>query len=61
MDEADIAQRSIDAYAQNPMKKPEGPRPRGYCLNCGPDAPLPHPERWCDGDCQEDWTKRNRR
>ena len=42
-------------------KKPEGPNPVGYCLTCGPDVPLPHPQRWCDAECREDWDIANRR
>lgn len=61
MDEVDVAQANIDAYTRNPKKKPEGPRAVGYCLNCGPDEPLPQPMRWCDGDCFSDWSKRNRK
>ena len=28
----------------------------GYCLNCG--EALPEPMRWCDTDCQHDWSRR---
>lgn len=57
-DIADAAQVQIDAMTNNPPRRPEGPRPVGYCLNCGPDEPLPLPQRWCDGDCQHDWSRR---
>lgn len=36
-------------------RKPEGPKPTGYCLNCG--ETLQPGQRWCDADCLEDWEK----
>lgn len=63
-DEADITSNNEefnhlqDLYVS---RKPEGPQPRGHCLNCGPDAELPYPMRWCDQDCQDDWQQRQRR
>lgn len=41
-------------------RKPEGPAETGHCLNCGPDAPLPPGQRWCDTDCRDDWEARQR-
>jgi hypothetical protein len=33
----------------------------GYCLNCGPEVKLPEGQRWCDGDCRDDWEKERAR
>lgn len=38
------------------QRRPEGPAPSGFCLNCG--EPLAHPLRWCDGECLTDWEAR---
>lgn len=35
-------------------RRPEGPQPTGYCLNC--DEPLPI-GRWCDANCRDDWER----
>lgn len=40
-------------------RKPEGPRAIGSCYNCGAAVPN-RMARWCDDDCKEDWTKRQR-
>jgi len=37
-------------------RKPEGPHYRGTCWNC--NDPVPHPRRWCDMDCRDDWERR---
>ena len=37
-------------------KKPEGPTYTGFCHNC--QEPLPFPDRWCDKDCNADWSAR---
>ena len=39
---------------------PAGPKPTGFCLNCGPDVPLDDGRRWCDADCRDDWTRRQK-
>ena len=62
-DAADIANdraevdtgRAIAASA-----RPRGPASTGYCLNCGPDVPLPDGLRWCDADCRDDWQRAQR-
>ncbi|RDE25171.1 hypothetical protein DV711_06335 [Motiliproteus coralliicola] len=33
-------------------------RPTGYCHNC--DEPLGGEPYFCDGDCRDDWEKRER-
>lgn len=60
-DIADQAQIQVDALTNNPKLRPVGPAPTGYCLNCGPDVPLPRPHRWCDLECQTDYFKRQGR
>lgn len=60
-DIVDAAQVQIEAQTAHPIKRPEGPAPVGYCLNCGPEVKLAKPLRWCDADCQSDWTRRQRR
>ena len=59
-DEADITgEREEFVHLGNLAKsrKPEGPRPTGFCLNC--DEPLVPFQRWCDSACTEDWERRN--
>jgi hypothetical protein len=58
MDEVDRAQVQVEALTRYPQKKPEGPPPAGYCLYCA--EPLPHPQRWCDPHCRDDWAVLNR-
>lgn len=53
-DIADQAQIQVDALTSNPKLRPAGPAVTGFCLNCGPDVPLPHPHRWCDAACRDD-------
>lgn len=43
------------------LRMNEGPKPTGFCLNCGPDVPLADGQRWCDGDCRDDWQKRQKK
>ena len=52
----DRAEQDLDRAVQA-ARRVSGPDPVGYCLSCGPDVPLPHPLRWCDGDCRDDWQK----
>jgi hypothetical protein len=69
-----VAQQEIILAAQIAARKPEGPPPSGYCLNCGEQltdddiieyikqgnpAP-PGVRRHCDADCRTDWEKRQR-
>lgn len=42
-------------YTKRPSLEVE---PIGACLNCG--TVLDGARRWCDKDCQDDWTKRQR-
>lgn len=58
MDEADKAERQEEMARQAALivRRRVGPTFTGYCLNCG--AELERPYRWCDGDCREDWVKR---
>lgn len=39
-------------------RKPKGPEPTGFCLNCEAEVQLGM--RWCDADCRTDWEKRTR-
>lgn len=43
------------------VRMPEGPKPTGYCLNCGPDVPLEAGLRWCDTNCRDDWQLRQKK
>lgn len=61
MDLADQAQVQAAPLNTVDHKRPEGPAYIGHCLNCGPDVPLPAPQRWCDSDCSNDWHQRQRR
>lgn len=57
-DKADIAGEKEQFVMMGNLtqsKKPEGPEPRGYCLNCGPEVKLPVGMRWCDSACRDDW------
>lgn len=57
-DEIDRAQTHIEMMAEENIrasKKPEGPRPTGYCLHC--DEPVAEGHRWCDTECRDDWAK----
>lgn len=60
-DEADITgERAEFVHLGNLAKsrKPEGPAPTGFCLNCG--EALPPFQRWCDHDCYSDWSRRKK-
>ena len=62
-DEADLAQAHMEAedrlrkkYTKKPALEAEV---TGECLNCY--EPVGFGMRWCDKDCQDDWTKRKER
>ena len=39
------------------MRKPEGPKPTGYRLECG--EPVGEGRRWCQGvECRDRWERR---
>lgn len=38
------------------IRRREGPKWTGRCLNCG--ELVERPFRWCNEDCREDWMKR---
>ena len=41
------------------MRKPEGPKATGYCLECG--EPIGEGRRWCIGvECRDRWQSRRR-
>lgn len=56
-DLSDLAtqQEQIFREAALTTRKPHGPQPCGYCLNC--EAPLGPGKRWCDTDCRTDWER----
>ena len=58
MDDADRAeaQEEMARQAALEVRRRVGPTYTGFCLNCG--EPLKRPYRWCDGDCREDWVRR---
>ncbi len=38
------------------VRKPEGPKPTGYCLHC--EEPVEEGRRWCPGvDCRDGWER----
>lgn len=57
MDEADITALRLEREMAHllALRRACGPAPTGECLWCG--APLPHPLRWCDVACRDDWEK----
>ncbi len=56
-DIVDLAQVNEERLVKYAPKRSEGPQAVGYCLSCGPEAPLELPLRWCDADCRDDWEK----
>lgn len=59
-DLADHAQNLIELalkYSLERYKKPNAPASEGKCLNC--QEPIAPPQRWCDADCRNDWSKRH--
>jgi hypothetical protein len=56
-DPSDQASQWEEAYraAAVATRKPEGPRPNGFCHNCG--APVKPGLRWCDVACRDDWER----
>lgn len=54
-DLSDVATATEEKFRESALsaRKPEGPKPCGFCLNC--DAPLPPDIRWCDADCRDEW------
>ena len=59
-DQASAVEEIILAEALS-RRKPEGPKETGFCLNCGPDVPLPAGHRWCDAKCRDDHQRGARR
>lgn len=57
-DEADKAEHQEELARQAALlvRYRVGPKPTGFCLNCGDD--LDPPKRWCCVECREDWAKR---
>ena len=57
-DEADKAEHQEEMARQAALmvRHRVGPRPTGFCLNCG--ELIEPPLRWCDSECREDWVKR---
>lgn len=54
-DPADLADKQIEDRLRHSLslRKPEGPRANGACLNC--ESALPPGLRWCDTACRDDW------
>lgn len=54
-DPSDLATERERLYREAALRarKPMGPKPSGFCLNCG--EPVRPPRRWCDKDCRDDW------
>lgn len=55
-DEADIAEKEQAQLLelQLTVRKPEGPKATGACLNCGA-SPLAIGHRWCNAECRDEW------
>jgi uncharacterized OB-fold protein len=60
-DDADNAQRHIEAEMAGLLarRRTEAPAATGFCLNCG--AVVEPPRRWCDADCRDDWQREHGR
>lgn len=57
-DIVDKAQQAEDAFFRSALtKKPEGPKPNGFCHAC--DAPVAEGLRWCDAACRDEWERDN--
>lgn len=59
----DIADKAAEAEAcfarsAETTKRPEGPKPCGYCYNC--EEPVAEGMRWCDTDCRSDYERRKK-
>ena len=54
-DQSDLATAFEETFTRAALsvRKPEGPKAIGHCLNC--ETPLPKGMRWCDADCRHDW------
>lgn len=59
-DEADVAAQHEETMRQSALtvRKRIGPVFTGFCANCG--QIVEYPLRWCDVDCREDWSSRER-
>ncbi|MCC5855142.1 MAG: hypothetical protein JJU10_05575 [Idiomarina sp.] len=60
MDVVDVAQQE-ESHALSvalSKRKPTGPLPRGYCLECG-DEDVGN-SRWCSAKCAADWERREK-
>lgn len=55
-DDADIAEQETSRLLELRLavRKPEGPKATGFCLNCD-DGPLEQGHRWCDATCRDEW------
>lgn len=52
-------QEDRDREMLTKIRRQEGPRETGRCLNCG--EPVPAGRRWCDHDCLSDWQARQKK
>lgn len=62
---ADIIDKSVETQEffralALAARRPVGPEPIGRCLNCGEEFDNMD-QRWCDGDCRDDWELRSSR
>ena len=58
---ADIFDRAtereeMDREAALKLRKPEGPKATGYCLECG--EAVEDERRWCGPECRDSWQRR---
>ena len=59
MDLSDMAtiREEQDTALALKVRRPEGPHPIGFCLNCGDS--LKEGVRWCNAECRDDWQRIN--
>jgi hypothetical protein len=55
----EIVDITVNAKISLSHAAPPEVEPAGVCLNCS--APVPDGQRWCDGDCRDDWQARRNR
>ena len=60
LDQADEASDAFFRAALSTTKKPEGPKPDGYCYACSARLEV-ESARWCDDACRDDYEHEQRR
>ena len=52
-----VANQDRILRAELSVRKPEGPKFTGFCLDDDCREPLQAPRRWCNSDCRESWER----